>query len=147
MKTSATARSRFGIAWLALTLCLALHVVDEALTGFLDVYNPNVRALRARLPFLPIPTFTFGVWLALLVFAVGALAGISVFAFRGARWMVPWAFVFGAIMLLNGLGHLGSSIYFERLMPGAYSSPLLLAGAIFLLTSARRMRAVRLAAA
>jgi len=42
-------------------LCVAfgLHVVDEALTDFLSVYNPIVRAVRARLPFLPLPTFTF----------------------------------------------------------------------------------------
>jgi hypothetical protein len=32
-------------AWLALVAALALHVGDEAVTGFLDVYNPTVRAL------------------------------------------------------------------------------------------------------
>ena len=31
---------RIRTAWLALVVALALHVADEALTGFLDVYNP-----------------------------------------------------------------------------------------------------------
>jgi hypothetical protein len=53
----------FGIAWLALCIAFAIHVADEALTDFLSVYNPAVRAIRARFPFLPLPTFTFRVWL------------------------------------------------------------------------------------
>jgi hypothetical protein len=35
-------RSRFGWAW------LALHVTDEALTGFLSVYNAAVRTIRGQ---------------------------------------------------------------------------------------------------
>jgi hypothetical protein len=38
----------FGRAWLALTVAFALHVLDEATTGFPDVYNPTVTAMRAR---------------------------------------------------------------------------------------------------
>src|SRR5262249_28092635 len=40
--------------------------------------------------------------------------------------MSPLAYVFGIIMLANGLQHIVGSIYMERLMPGVYSSPLLL---------------------
>ena len=58
---------RFGFAWVAMAVVIALHVTDEATTDFLSVYNPAVRAIRARLPFLPLPTFTFGVWLAGLI--------------------------------------------------------------------------------
>ena len=32
----------FGAPWLALCAAFALHVADEALTGFLRVYNPTV---------------------------------------------------------------------------------------------------------
>jgi hypothetical protein len=127
----------FGFAWVALCVCLAIHVTDEALTDFLSVYNPNVLAIRRRLPFLPLPTFTFRVWLGLLIFAVVALLALSPFAFRGARWMIPLSYVFGVIMFLNGLAHVISSIYMRRWMPGVYSSPLLLAISAHLLICAR----------
>jgi hypothetical protein len=56
------AGARLGQAWVALTLALARHVADEALTGFLDVYNPIVRSMRDRVEWFPMPTFTFEVW-------------------------------------------------------------------------------------
>jgi hypothetical protein len=34
----------FGNAWLVLCAALAIHVADEALTGFLSAYNPAGRA-------------------------------------------------------------------------------------------------------
>jgi len=132
--------ARFGMAWIGLSLCLALHVADEAVNGFLEVYNPAVRAIRARLPFLPLPTFTFRVWLGLLITGIGALLALSVFAWRGRKWMVPLAYVFGIIMFVNGLGHFASSVYLGRPMPGVYSSPLLLVGSIYLLMTVRRFR-------
>lgn len=135
------AARRFGIAWVALSVSLALHVTDEALTDFLSVYNPTVLAIRARIPFSPLPTFTFGVWLGGLIFAVVALVALSTFAFRGARWMVPFAYFYGVMMFMNGMGHLGGSLYFLRFMPGVYSSPLLLAASVHLLIGARRFRA------
>ncbi len=55
------------------------------------------------------------------------------FAFGGARWMRPFCYVFGVFMLLNGLGHIALSFYMGALMPGVYSSPLLLAASIYLL--------------
>ena len=61
---------RHARAWLLLDAALALHVVDEALTGFLDFYNPLIRQLRDRLGFWPMPTFRFGVWLSGLVAVV-----------------------------------------------------------------------------
>ena len=75
--------SHFGIAWVALCVGLAIHVADEAATDFLSVYNPTVRAMRARFPFLPMPTFTFRVWLTGLVVAVIVLASLTPFALRG----------------------------------------------------------------
>jgi hypothetical protein len=115
-------------------LALAVHVTDEALTDFLSVYNPAARAIRQRLPLLPLPTFTFEVWLTGLILAVVILLGLSFFVFRGARWMAPLAYIFGVIMTVNGLGHIAGSVYLGRLMPGVYSSPVLLAASIYLLT-------------
>ena len=64
-------------------------------------------------------------------------AGVIV-VFRGARLMVWLSFFYGGLMLLNGLGHTLGSVYFGRLLPGVYSSPLLLAASIWLLVTARR---------
>jgi hypothetical protein len=35
-------------------------------------------------------------------------------------------------MFLNGLGHLGGSLYFQRWLPGATSAPLLLVASVML---------------
>jgi len=126
---------QFGLAWLALCLAFAIHVADEALTDFLAVYNPAVRAIRARFPFLPLPTFTFRVWLTGLVLAVAVLASLAPFAFRGAPWMPPMAYAFGIVMAGNGLLHLAGSVYLRKAMPGVYSAPLLVAAAVYLLVS------------
>ena len=126
----------FGPAWVTLCVAFGIHVVDEALTDFLSVYNPMVRAVRARFPFLPLPTFTFRVWLTGLVLAVGVLASLAPFAIRGAPWMRPIAYAFGIVMAGNGLLHLVGSVYMRKAMPGVYSAPLLLAAAIYLLASA-----------
>ncbi len=128
-------------AWIALCLALAMHVADEALTGFLSVYNPTVLALRQNRPWLPFPVFTFRVWLAGLVTANVLLLAFSVFLLRGAHWMWPIAYGFAFIMLGNALGHiLGTirgrtiaSIRFPRPMPGFYSSPFIILASVFLL--------------
>jgi len=127
---------RHGCAWLALALALALHVLDEALTGFLAFYNPMVTGIRRAYPFLPLPVFTFQVWLVGLILGVILLLVLSIPVFRGARIMRPLSFVLGGFMILNACGHLGGSLYYGRLLPGVYSSPILLAAAIYLIIAA-----------
>jgi hypothetical protein len=135
MNTAALNR-RFGIAWVMFALALAVHVTDEAMHDFLSIYNPNARAIRARFPFLPLPTFTFQTWLTLLIAGIILLLFLSPLAFQEKRWLRiasrPLAIVVG---LGNAALHLGSSIYFQHWMPGVYSSPLLLIAAIFLLVT------------
>jgi hypothetical protein len=128
----------YGVAWLTLCAAFAIHVADEALTDFLPVYNSTARAIRARFPFLLIPTFTFRVWLTGLVVAVLVLASLTPIAFRGAAGLRPVAYVFGLVMAGNGVLHLVASLYKRRAMPGVYSAPLILAAAIYLLVSAAR---------
>lgn len=133
----------FGKAWLALAAALALHVLDEALTGFLDVYNPTVLALRENAPWLPLPVFRFDVWLGGLIAGVLILLLLSKFAFRGAHWLRPPAFVLAVLMLFNGLSHIAATIMGRTVesvrlagpMPGVYSSPVLVAASIWLLVS------------
>lgn len=107
--------SAYGWAWAALCLALAIHVIDEALTDFLTVYNPMVKALRQRWRFLPLPTFSFGVWLSGLILAVILLFALSRFAFGGATWLAPLAYLFAVFMVINGLQHIAASIYMRRL--------------------------------
>ena len=134
-------KNSFGAGWVLLCLALAAHVTDEALTGFLDVYNPTVSALRARYSWFPMPTFSFREWLTGLVCLIVILLLLTPFAMRGSRWMRPIAYFLAVIMILNGLGHtLGtvfgrtvSAVHFARPMPGFWSSPLLLAAGFYLL--------------
>lgn len=123
----------FGHAWLALTIALACHVADEALTGFLDVYNPIVLAARDRFAWFPMPTFTFGPWLAGLIVAVVVLLALTPAAYARNRALRVFAIPYAAIMLLNGIGHLVGSVILQRWAPGATTAPLLLFASAWLL--------------
>jgi hypothetical protein len=117
---------------------VAVHVTDEALHDFLSTYNSSARAIRARLPFLPLPTFSFRVWLTLLIAGILLALFLSPLAFRGDSWLRIVSRPLGILVgVLNAALHIGSSIYFHRWMPGVYSSPLLLLAAVYLLASSR----------
>jgi|SRR5271167_4831653 len=132
---------RFGIAWVLFALALALHVTDEATHDFLTTYNASVQEIRARLPFLPMPTFTFPLWLASLIAGILLLFCLSPSAFRGNRILGLIAFPLALIVgVFNAALHISSSFYFHRWMPGVYSSPFLLGAALFLLYAARLAR-------
>ena len=132
-------RHTLGFAWVALTLALGVHVADEAAHDFLSVYNPAVRAIREIVPWLPLPTFSFGIWIRGLVIAIAILAALTPVAFRGRRWIVLAAHPYAVLMFVNGLQHIGFSVYKRALMPGVWSSPLLLGAGLWLLISARRV--------
>lgn len=133
--------SSFARGWFALTVAFALHVVDEASTGFLNVYNPTVTAMRARWTWFPMPTFQFREWLIGLIMGVILCFTLTAFAARGARWLRPLAWFYAVVMFYNGLGHtlftiLGhtvASVRFPRPAPGFYSSPFLLIGSVWLM--------------
>jgi hypothetical protein len=127
-------------AWVGLGCALALHVTDEALTGFLPVYNGIVRGIRIRHPWALFPTFTFPVWLGGLVLGVLLLLGLTPLVSRGQRWIRTASLVLAVMMVGNALGHLGSSLYWGRAAPGVYSSPFLLATAVALFVTAWRAR-------
>src|SRR2546425_11528335 len=128
----AVPNTHFGLAWAALCAGFAIHVADEALTDFLSVYNPAVRAIRARFPFLPLPTFTFRVWLTGLVLAVGVLASLTPFAIRGAPWMRPIAYAFGIVMAGHGLRPPVGAGFMREAAPAGYPGPLLRAPGLYL---------------
>jgi len=117
-------------AWLLLVAALALHVIDEAATGFLDFYNPLVRSIRPRFPSFPMPTFAFDVWITGLTLLIVALAALAPAVRRGAAGTRFASWLLSIVMLLNGLGHLLGSLYFDRWLPGATSAPLLLVASV-----------------
>ena len=143
---SASRPNEFGAPWLALCGAFALHITDEALTGFLSVYNPTIRAMEQRWGWFPMPTFGFREWLMGLTIGCGVLVCMSSLAYRGVGWLRPVAWVYAAIMLLNGMGHtlftiLGhtvASVTFPRPAPGFYSSPFLLVASVWMIARLRQ---------
>lgn len=131
-------RLSFGWTWILLAAALGLHVYDEATHDFLGVYNPTVKAMRERFPFLPIPTFTYEAWLAGLIAGIILLLVLSYWAFRNAGWLRIGGFVFALFMLLNGLGHIAGSLYMGEWMPGVYSSPVLIAASLAVVAAVRK---------
>ena len=127
-------------AWIVLAIALALHVTDEALTGFLPVYNGIVTGLRARFAWVPLPTFTFAVWLGGLVLGVGLLLALSPLVARGYGWLRVISYALACLMTGNALGHVAASLLWRSLAPGALSSPILLAAAVRLFVATRRTR-------
>jgi len=148
---ASTLADNFGLAWILLCLAFCSHVADEALTGFLNVYNPTVVAMRARLGWFPMPTFEYRQWLVGLIVANLILLALTPFAYRNARGLRPLAYFFAGVMLLNGMGHtvftvLGrtvASVQFPRPAPGFYSSPFLLITSIYLFARLRASRTAK----
>ena len=127
----------WGTAWVLLCRAVAVHIMDEALHGFLPLYNRTVHMIRTKVPWLPLPTFTFQLWLAGLIGAVLCAFALTPFAFRDSNWLRPVAVLAGVAMLGNALLHLGASAYLRKPVPGVYSSPFLLAASLYLLLSIR----------
>ena len=129
----------FGLAWVAFALAVAVHVADEAAHDFLSVYNPTVRAIRARLPFLLVPTFSFPVWIGGLIAGIFLLLLLSPLAFQGddRLRLIAWPLAI-TIGIGNSSLHVAGSAYFHRWMPGVYSAPILMFAAVCLLTATYR---------
>lgn len=116
-----------GWAWLAATVALALHVVDEAAHDFLRWYNPRAMRIRRALGGLPFPpTFTLLPWLVGLIAGVIVLASLTPAAYAGRPWMQPLAVALGILHVANGLLHVVGSLLARRAVPGVWSAPLLL---------------------
>ena len=139
---------RLGIAWIFIWAALSIHVADEALTGFLFIYNPTVTALRERLGYWPMPTFTFEEWLTGLAAGILLLAALTPFAFVNARWLRPIFYLCALLCAGNAVAHTlatifgrtVSTVHFSRPAPGFLSSPVLLFAGVYALFQLRRTR-------
>jgi len=138
---------RLGLAWIFIWCALALHVADESIHGFLSTYNPTVTALREKLGYWPLPTFTFEEFLIDLTIGILILAALTPFAFRNSPWMRPVIYLSAVVLCIaNACGHtlatiLGrtvNTVHFPRPAPGFISSPMLLFAGIYALGQLRR---------
>ena len=136
----------FGSAWFALSLAFAVHIIDEASTGFLAVYNPTVTILRERWGWFPTPAYEFHQWLTRVWLICAVLFCLTPVAARGTRGLRPLAWFYAIVMFLNSLGHtlfsiLGrtvDAVTFPRPAPGFYSSPFLFLASLWLMLRLRR---------
>jgi cation transport ATPase len=130
--------ARWAISWACLAAALGLHVADEALTGFLPMYNSVIESLRETYRWVPFPTFTFPVWLGGLITLFVLLFALTPLVLRGYRWLRGLSYFLGVLMIANALGHISLSIWLGEFAPGVYSSPVLLIAAIALLVTAKQ---------
>jgi hypothetical protein len=99
-----------------------------------------VEGIRAQYSWVPLPTFTFPVWLGGLILGVLLLLALTPVVSRGAPWIRVVSLILGVVMTGNALGHIAASVYWGKFAPGVYSSPLLLIAALALLVTASRAK-------
>jgi hypothetical protein len=138
--TDAVAHGTHGLGrpWLALCFCLAVHVAEEAFTGFLPVYSDATRAVGDLFPYVTSPSLALAVSMWMGVAFIATLTGLSPFAYRGASWMRVATIGVALVALANVSGHAGGSMLAGRVLPGTYTTPLLAAAGIYALVSAWR---------
>jgi hypothetical protein len=126
-------RNKSGLAWVLMISAIGLHVFDEAITHFVPFYNEMALNLRESLGFSLIPIFPFRAWLIGLIIAIIICFSLTPLVIRGGRFIRAFTALLGVLMVLNALGHMLGSAYTGRLLPGFWSSPLLLASAVYVL--------------
>ena len=125
--------NRLSVSWLILVLCLSLHVIDEALNHFLELYNPIVLKIRESIPFIPLPTFTFKTWITGLSILKILLFILTPLVYKRHKFTIRAIQIFSVLMIFNGLGHIVGSLYYSKIIAGMVSSPLLIIASIYLL--------------
>lgn len=134
------------MAWLLLCIAFGLNVSDEAAHGFLSYYNATVLTLYGHFSWFPRMDLEFRGWLIGLVVAVAVCTGLTPFALRNVKWLRPLGYFYAGVQFLNGMMLVWAQIYggtvpsvrFEGVAPGFYTSPLSLAGSVYLFWSLHR---------
>ncbi len=127
-----------GRPWLALCFCLAVHVAEEAFTGFLPFYGDATRAVSELLPFVTSPSLVLATSMWMSVAFVAILTALAPFAYRGASWMRVATIGVSLVALANVSGHIGGSMLVGQALPGVYTTPLLAVVGVYALVSAWR---------
>lgn len=120
-------------AWLILATAFLIHVIDEATTGFLPLYNHTVLLIREKIGFFPMPIFTIPLWIGLLGSAIVICYMLTPLVGRARRkFRIPIG-LFAVIMTLNGCWHTIGSIFVGRILPGFWSSFLLILAGVYMI--------------
>ncbi len=140
--TARSAHGSHGIGrpWLALCFALAVHVAEEAFTGFLPFYGDATRAVSELLPFVTSPSLVLAASMWTGVAFVATLTALSPFAYRGAGWMRVATIGVALVALANVSGHVGGSILAGQALPGVYTTPLLAVVGVYALVYAWRWK-------
>jgi hypothetical protein len=114
-------------AFLAVILAQAAHSIEEYIFRLSDVLAP-ARYIASL--FSNDPRIGFAVANVVLV-----LAGLWCWlgALRGRPWAVPAAWFWALLETVNGIGHLALAVWRGGYFPGAWTTPLLLTTALYLM--------------
>ncbi len=123
-------KNKSVVAWVLMISAISIHVFDEAVTDFLPFYNGLALSLRGRLGLSLLPMFSYEAWLSGLIAGIIVCFSLTPLVNRGGGFIRVFTAVLGVLMAVNALGHMLGSVYFGRLLPGFWSSPLLLLGAV-----------------
>ena len=126
-----------GRVWLVLCLALAVHVVDEALSGFVPQANNLLRGIAREFQLSGAPQLSFAGWLVVVSVAVLLLLMLTGSVSRRASMTRLFPHAVAWVLLANGLGHIAVSVSVGRMMAGVLSSPLLLLVSIWALARLR----------
>jgi len=126
---------RWTVAWLVLSLVLALHVADEVLNGTLAFYRDLSDFIAEYLPFAKIPPFRPGLWLINLSGAALVLIALTWLVYKRRGPMRLASYVLATFATANAMLHIMMSLAVQHVMPGTLTSPLILAASLFLFVS------------
>ena len=109
----------FGLAWLFLCVAFCAHVADETLTGFLDVYNPTVLAVRAQHPWFTMPTFKIPRTVDRAHPCERVVLAADTARISEGALAAPGGLFLRLRTLLNGLGHTMATIFGRTVSAGS----------------------------
>jgi hypothetical protein len=95
---------------------VTLAELEVALAGMRVSVSVGERQSNcSRVTFLPLPMFSFTVWISLLMVGILLLLCFSPLAFRGKSWLRIVSFPLSIVVgVLNAALQIASSVYFHR---------------------------------
>jgi len=112
--------------WLLQLTALLIHVADEAIGDLVSYYNLTIDEINSDLGTTVLPTLILEYWLAAMLIVIAILFSLTRWVSRVSSMARRLVLVVSALMVLNGVGHVIGSIFLGHLLPGFWSSPLLI---------------------
>ncbi len=129
---------RWTIAWFVLCVVLALHIAEEAASGDYRAYGQSLDLLRQFFPQLPIPQFSFTVWLVDIAGAIIVLFLLTGLVHNNLQIMRAASYALAVFTTANAMLHILLSLASDQVLAGTLTSPPLLAASLFLFLSIPR---------